>query len=297
MENKVKVSVVICVKDVQNYIEKCIRSLLNQSFKDFEIIIIDDGSIDNTESIIKKFNNGNRIKYFKNKRNLGIAKSRNIGLKLSNGEYIFFTDGDCVAAEDWIEQGVKYLKNSDCVGVEGKIYYVSKTYKPTFSDHVSENKCGGLFMTGNMAYKKSVIESIGGFDERYTYFEDRDLGLRAKKVGKICFNPNMIVYHQKHTMTLKYFLKRAERMKNIPLLFKKFRDKESSGRIPSRMWRIINPFDLLIILYPPLVISSLAIHRFKSKEDWTLFPFIWPKKICERLNLWYMCAKEKVFLI
>jgi GT2 family glycosyltransferase len=77
------------------------------------------------------------------------------------------------------------LKDPNCVGVEGKVCYVSEDYKPTFSDRVIQNRYGGQFLTGSMAYKKDVIERVGGFDERYTYLDDRDLALRAMKLGKI----------------------------------------------------------------------------------------------------------------
>ena len=86
-------------------------------------------------------------------------------------------------SKDWIEQGLKTLENSNCVGVEGQIYYISKQYKPTFSDHTYEMK-PGKFMTGNVAYKRRVVENVGGFDERYSYFEDRDLAFRILRFVK-----------------------------------------------------------------------------------------------------------------
>jgi hypothetical protein len=53
----------------------------------------------------------------------------------------------------------------------------------------------------------------------------------------------------------------------------------------------------MTIAYPPLVFSYLLIHRFDGREDWVLFPYIWVKKVKERINLWSACAKEKIFLI
>ena len=69
-------------------------------------------------------------------------------------------------------------------------------------------------MTGNIAYRKESIDKIGGFDERLTYFEDRDLAFRIMKNGEICFNPEMIVYHQRTVLTPKEFVKRAHSIKN-----------------------------------------------------------------------------------
>jgi GT2 family glycosyltransferase len=245
---------------------------------------------DKSKHILEKFDD-KRIRYFKNEKHLGIAESRNKGLKLAKGQHIFFTDGDCIASKDWIEQGFKSLKDSNCVGVEGKIYYVSKKYKPTFSDHVCENKYGGQFMTGNIAYKRSVIESVGGFDERYDYYEDRDIALRIMKHGKICFNPNMIVYVQQQTLTPKELIESASHTRNKVLFFKKF------GDIQDRLWRVVYPWNLARIFFPPVVFLSLFFYRFRTLDDFKLLPFQYVCAVSERLQLWKTCARERVFLI
>jgi glycosyltransferase involved in cell wall biosynthesis len=288
---KTNVSVIICVKDAEKYIGECVSSLLDQTFKDFEIVIIDDGCNDNTAHIIQK-SSDERIRYFRNEKNLGIAKSRNTGLKLLRGEYIFFTDADCVVSKNWIKHGLKSLEDQKYVGVEGKIYYVSEEYKPTFSDHVCKNEHGGHFMTGNMAYKRSIVESVGGFDEKYDYHEDRDLALRILKHGKICFNPNMIVYVQQQTLTPKDVLRSAGKIKNRVYLYKRFGERKMM-----MFWRIVNPFNLAKALFPPLVFVSLFFNTFKTSDDFKLLPFTYVYAILERLQLWKTCARERVFLI
>jgi GT2 family glycosyltransferase len=284
------VSVLITVRNVEQYIAHCLTSLLDQTFNDFEIIVFDDVSDDNTKEIIEKFSD-KRIRYFRNKNWLGLSQSRNECLKHANGDYVFFTDGDCAVSKNWIEEGLKYLKTANCIGVEGKTYYVSKEYKPTRSDDVVENKKGGQFMTCNIAYKKNALEKIGGFDERFTYLEDRDLALRAIRQGKIPFNPQMIVYHQKKTLKPKQFVQTGKILRNRVLLYKKFRDK------PLFVWRIAYPKDLLAIIFPLLIFTSLFRNVYKSKDDFALFPFIYVRLIYERLEFWDMCARERVFLI
>jgi GT2 family glycosyltransferase len=175
--------------------------------------------------------------------------------------------------------------------VEGKIYYVSKEYKPTYSDHVCKNEFGGHFMTGNVAYKRSVIESVGGFDERYDYLEDRDLALRILKFGKINFNPNMIVHVQQQTVTPKDLIHSAGHIKNRVYLFKRFGEKELM------FWRIVRPWDLTKALFPPLTFVSLLLYRFKTSDDYRILPFKYIHAILERLQLWKTCAIERVFLI
>jgi glycosyltransferase involved in cell wall biosynthesis len=285
-----KVSVVMCVRNVEKYIDSCLESILNQTFTDFEIIIIDDMSDDNTNSIIGKLHD-KRIKCFRNDKWLGISPSRNRGVKLAKGEYLFFTDGDCVVLKNWIEEGLKYFENAEVVGVEGKIIYVSKDYKPTFSDGVQENRNGGNFMTGNIAYRKKIVEMVGGFDESLTYLEDRDLGLKIIKHGKICFASDMVVIHPRVILTPKKFVKAAANNVNRVYIFKKSGIKEFIA------WRIYCPINLAKILFPPLIFSSLLTKRFKNSDDFKLLPYWYIYVIFERIQLWKTIVSERVFLI
>jgi glycosyltransferase involved in cell wall biosynthesis len=284
------VSVVMTVRNVGATVVECLHSILNQTFHNFEIIIIDDFSTDQTNSLIQELAD-ERIKHFKNEKWLGIAPSRNKGIKLASGANIFFTDGDCIVSNNWIEIGLESLKTTNCLGVEGRILYVSENYKPTFSDHVMENTKGGNYMTGNMAYKKTALEYVGGFDERLTYLEDRDIAFRIRRYGKICFNPEMIVYHPQAKMTPRKLIASAALIKNRVILYKKFHQKEFM------LWHIVYPQNLAKLLFPPLIFSSLFSKRFESPEDFRLLPFMYIYVVCQRLHLWKESARAKILLI
>lgn len=283
------ISILICVRNGEKYIGNCLRSILDQAFQEFEIIIIDDYSNDRTKEVIENFRD-KRIKYFRNEKWLGITKSRNRSIKFAKGAYLFFTDSDCVVSRDWIEQGLKYFQDSDCAGVEGLSIYVSADYTPTLSDHTYPMG-QGKFMTGNIAYKRSSVKNVGGFDEKYTYFEDRDLALRILKSEKIEFNPNMNVWIRKEIVTPKGYLKESSILKNRVHLFKRFNDREMiTGRI-------VAPTILIKILCPGSIIASLFINNLKTSDDYRLLPFTYVKAVLERIQLWKECAKERVFLI
>ena len=289
-EIKPTVSVIMTVRNVSQTINDCLQAILSQTFDDFEIVIIDDFSTDETKVQIEELND-ERIKYFKNEKWLGISLSRNRGIKKATGKYVFFTDGDCIVTKNWIKAGLKYLRNSNCVGVEGAIYYVSKDYKPTFADHVMENRSGGNYMTGNIAYKKAIVEKVGGFDDRFTYLEDRDIAFRIMKHGKICFNPEMIVCHPQVIITPKRLIESASNIKNRVYLYRKF------GRKEFLFWRILYPQNLIKLIFPPLVFSSLVSKRMKNSADYRLLPFMYIYVLFQRLYLWKECAREKVLLI
>jgi glycosyltransferase involved in cell wall biosynthesis len=289
-EPRFSVSVLITTRNSEKSIESCITSILNQTFAALEIIVVDEfDSNHRTKEIIESFND-KRLRYFKNKQLLGITKSRNQSLKYSKGDYVFFTDSDCVVSQHWVEQGLLFLKNNGYVGVEGKSYYISKDYYPTYSDHTYAGKPGS-FMTNNIAYKKIVLKKIGGFDERYNCHEDRDLGLRALNFGKIGYNPEMLVYVQKETLTPKKLLNRANAIRNRVYLFKRFGDKELlTGRI-------VDVKSLMKILCPPFVFACLLFNRFETSDDYRIVPYAFVYALFERLKLWKECAKERVFLI
>ena len=90
------ISVIVLVYNDQEYVKTAVLSILNQTYKDFELIIINDHSTDKSLEIVKEFKD-KRIKVYSNTKNLGISESRNRGIKMSNGEHIFFTDSDCIA--------------------------------------------------------------------------------------------------------------------------------------------------------------------------------------------------------
>jgi glycosyltransferase involved in cell wall biosynthesis len=284
------VSVLLCVRNEEKYIGGCIKSILSQTYEDFEVIIVDDNSTDHTQTIIKEFDD-ERIKHFRNEEWCGIPRSRNRGLKHAKGEYVFFTDGDCRVPNSWIKEGLKSLKSPGCVGVEGRICYVSENHKPTLSDGVIENVNGSQFTTGNVAYKRSVVKAAGGFDERLKRLSDRDIALRIMKYGEIRFNPKMIVYHPQVVQTPRGLIETASRARNRVYLFKRFRDTTCI------LWRIVYPINLAKVLFPPLILIGLLFHKVKNANDVRLLPYIYVYVVKERLQLWETCAKEKVFLI
>lgn len=113
-----KVSIVVPIYNVEEYIEKCIKSLLNQTLQDIEIILVDDGSTDNSGNIAKKYadENPNKIKYYR-KENGGLSDARNYGIPYATGEYIAFLDSDDyidnIAYEEMYNKAIE--ENSDYV--------------------------------------------------------------------------------------------------------------------------------------------------------------------------------------
>ena len=113
-----KISVVMPAYNAEKYIGEAIESILNQTFKDFEFIIINDGSVDHTKEIIREYNDP-RIVLLENDKNRGIVLSLNKGLDAATGKYIARMDADDIALKNRFERQVEYLDEHKDIGVLG----------------------------------------------------------------------------------------------------------------------------------------------------------------------------------
>lgn len=181
------ISVQICTYNRANLIKEAIQSVLDQTYENFEIIIIDDASTDNTEEVVKSFFDS-RIKYFKNEKNLGIAKSRNLAVQKCSGEYIAILDSD----DFWndskkLEKQIHFLENNSLVGIIGtqafkinlKGNIVGKLKKELKDKDIRKKiLLTNQFVNSSVLIRKRVIEEFGGYDENLSGIEDYDLFLK-----------------------------------------------------------------------------------------------------------------------
>lgn len=115
---KLELSIIMPVFNAELFVAEAIQSVLNQTFKNLELIVINDGSNDNSKSVIQSFNDP-RIKYFENPRNSGIVFSRNLGLKLAQGNYIGMLDADDIAHPKKFEKQIAFLHQNKDYGLIG----------------------------------------------------------------------------------------------------------------------------------------------------------------------------------
>ena len=284
------VSVILTIKNESFYIKKCLDSIIHQSFQDFEIVIVDDNSTDNTLEIIRLFKDKRIRLYSALEKELGHASLRNYAVKKARGKYIFFTDGDCVPHLNWITEGLKIFEKEDCVGVEGKTFYESPK-SLTVADYHTQRLLPGGFMTCNVAYLRDSIIDVGYFDPKFRYvYEDRDLGIRIKKLGKIYFESNMLVFHQQKKVNLKGLFRRAKRAGDM-VYFDTKHGRSSSEYIRKN---ILYPGHLLIIFFPPLIILS---SRIESLYDLFICFMKYFSMIFERVFIWAFAIKYKNFIL
>lgn len=141
-----KISVIIPVYNVEKYIEKCILSVLSQKFDDMEVIIVNDGTTDNSILKIEKYLSDKRIRLI-NKKNGGISSARNEGLKIATGEYIYFIDSD-----DWMDDGVLNL-----------LYDNSENSDIVFSNFIFYNEITSEYKKNKFKFLKNDFITLGSY--------------------------------------------------------------------------------------------------------------------------------------
>lgn len=201
-----KVSFIVPIYNASEYLSRSIESILNQSYENLEIILIDDASTDNSKDIIKQYAlKDNRIKPFYSEINQGVSKTRNIGLKSVSGDYVIFMDSDDYIVKDMVkilvEKAIKY--DSDIVDDYHLIIYNNKTFlehKPLKEDLVLGNKDNiemltkSSYVTGKLIDVKLIKGLL--FNEDLRRYEDlvfeHELKLRAKNY---CLIKDVLYYY------------------------------------------------------------------------------------------------------
>jgi glycosyltransferase involved in cell wall biosynthesis len=175
-----KFTIVTPTYNREDLVQITIHSIINQTFKDWELIIVDDGSTDNTEEIIQKYLEDPRIRYIK-KANSGQAHSLNVGASHAKGDFITFLDSDDEAYSNWLEVVNANIKEDTpvvCVGAIRKLIDGSKIREGLGAMRISGKIIRLKFTCGSLFIKRSIFSAIGGYDAELKSNIQTDLGYR-----------------------------------------------------------------------------------------------------------------------
>ena len=199
------VSVILSVHNGEKHLKKSIESIVFQTYKNLEIIIIDDGSSDFSIKIIKSFND-NRIKIIRNSTNIGLPASLNKGIKRATGYYIARQDDDDISNIFRIEKQLKLALSNDSDAVFCRYQYIDRKDRAVKikSKFYHSNEILPALLAkkdplahGSAMIKKSVLLDIGGYDENFIYSQDYELWVRMLKLNyKISMIKDVCYFHR-----------------------------------------------------------------------------------------------------
>jgi glycosyltransferase involved in cell wall biosynthesis len=232
METSPHISIIVPAFNLEGYIDKTLESIVHQTFHDWEVLVVDDGSTDNTPALIEQWaQRDSRIKLLRNKRSKGVSGARNTGIDNAQGRWISFLDGDDLFKENALEARVR-ASNAypDCCFISGdfiKFDSEDDVSGSTFSENnLYWRKClhgnadlqtaprivsepvkyffvACLTWTGCVMIRTHLIKKLHGFNEKFMSAEDDHLWLRvAASVDQMLFVPNSISYYRQRANSL-----------------------------------------------------------------------------------------------
>jgi glycosyltransferase involved in cell wall biosynthesis len=290
----VKVSIIIPTKNNVNMLEKCLKSIQCLDFPkdEYEVIIVDGYSTDGTVEIAKKY--GCKV-IFEDKGTISYA--RDLGLKYSKGEFIAFTDADCIVDKNWLNELLKEFRDENVAAVGGP--NITPEDDTEFAKCVGDilsflSKVGARYgveegvvreiyhnPTCNVMYRKSIPEKVGGFNHSLITVDDEELDYRIRRKGyRILYTPHAIVYHYRRRtwrsfakMAYNYGLGRGQAIKLHRDLGKWFHFIPSITILLIIMLLILsflnNTFlfvTFLILLLGTLGIATISFHLSRKRK-------------------------------
>lgn len=243
MSPKILVSIVIPTYNRATLIKRAIASVLAQTLQDFEIIIVDDASQDNTESVIKSLTDS-RIKYIKHQTNLNGSAARNTGIKAAQGIYLALLDSDDEWLPNHLATEITYLQNNFCQGVFGSyyIYYSDDLIREincqpqpkdcSLAEYILSGK--GDTRTSTFVFQTAAIKEIM-FDENLGKHQDWDLAIRFAKVYSFnCETTSTVIAHYDRKQSISSSMNH-----NASQLFLQRYSSELSDRTLARFYLIM----------------------------------------------------------
>lgn len=236
-----RVSVIIPVYNGDKYLEKTVRSVMDQDFRDFEILIVDDGSTDNSRSIaldLQKIDE--RIKVFE-KKNTGVSNTRNYGMEQARGEFVVFLDADDVAGDGFLKSRFDALSQNENVAVCGSaVGYINDEGKSVQrpvelrapGSHMLEEilfyKKGIATIPSNLMFRKGVLlENNIRFDGRLSSTADRMFLCQIARVSECVSLPQVNLFYRVHSGSMYHSLGNSKRIFKDNELFVKILINES----------------------------------------------------------------------
>ena len=193
-----RISVVIPAYNEESAIQPCLESIKKQTYKDYDIIVVNAESTDKTAEVSSRYTD----KVITAKTG-SPGPARNLGVKSSGSEVIAFTDADTIVADNWLSEIARIFEDPKVVGAGGVLRPLDARLLDKVMFKINSDlwyrftAVFGFYQLGtpNCAYRRNAFLSAGGFDEKLSMLEDTELSIRMKKYGKMVIDKRMVVYN------------------------------------------------------------------------------------------------------
>lgn len=284
MESNTLVSVIIPVYNVSNYIEKCIQSVVHQTYKNIEIIIIDDGTPDDSiEKIRNYIKSDNRIKFFA-KQNGGLSDARNFGMSKASGKYIYFLDSDDYIAKDTLETLVKSAEHHHAEIVQ--MNFINVLYKNSEYIVKNQNKpsknIGKVTQTGidffiNAIKKGSYRPMVWQYLYKKKVIDENDIKFVQGRIHEDELWTPTIFQYTKSVIEVDYYgyyyVQRSDSITNSLKSYKRFEDLQSHIMEIERNYRNVKGAKFILDYLARMYMGLYKLYpgtnlEFKSKFNY-----------------------------
>jgi len=205
------VSVLLPVFNSARFLSEAVTSVLAQTHRDLELVIIDDGSTDQSQEIAHEFTRADpRVRYYR-QENAGVSAALNRALALAKGEFVARMDGDDVCLPNRLELQLEFLRNSDMIMVGSNVRLIDSNGMSLVDVERSANHeeiesqllsgDGSAIIHPTMFCRRNALESIGGYRESIRSIEDLDLFLRLTRIGKVGNMNQVLLLYRQHPMS------------------------------------------------------------------------------------------------
>lgn len=270
-----KVTIFIPLFNGEDYIKETIESALKQDFSDFEVLVIDDGSTDNSLKILSGFTD-NRIRIVTNNTNMGRPFTRNRGIELARGEYLAVLDSDDIAETNRLSRQVEFLdKNADIAAVGSFAWYIDDTGNTAFlcevptkwTEIAKEILYTNCFIHSSVMFRKQVLIDVGGYNLDFPQAQDYELFLRLCEHYKLANIAEPLIKYRIHSKQVSQTkLASQTRLANLARL-NSYKRRKLNKILPSSVTAEPNPdiFDKLTAQKGTLGSNLLSyIHLYRQ---------------------------------
>lgn len=276
-ENNPLVSIIMPVFNAGNFLWEALESVANQTYKDLEIICVNDGSTDESLAILKEFQKRDkRVKIFSFKKNSGVSSAANLAIKKARGKFLARVDADDLIPADRIEKQVKFLlENPQVIVVGGQVELITKNgerivikkFPKTHQEIINLSFVAMPIQQGAMMVNRSLLpKNFVWYKEKYKTSEDLDLFFRLFKYGKGANLPDILLYYRQHGNSISQVTNPKEIFLESFKIRTKFL-KEYLNFISFKTWILMIFQNLLIRLLPKGFIYPL----YYLWRGWGLF--------------------------